>query len=491
MWTKESLEELIKTRLEDYLLIVVSNREPYVHTLKKGKVVCQKGAGGVITALDPVMRTCKGIWIAQASGEADRKVADREGKVKVPPEEPLYELKRVWLSKEEDEGYYYGFSNEALWPLCHMAFIRPIFRESDWEYYKKVNEKFAKAVLEETKGKKAFVWIQDYHLALLPKYLKEAQSNIITAHFWHIPWPGPDVFRIAPHRQEILEGLLANDLLGFHIRYNCDNFLGCVDRELEAKIDRERYSVIKGGHETLIRPYPISVDFLDIARKADFQEVQELIGQLREEFSLNYEFVCLGLDRIDYTKGIPERLQAVGRFLDKYPQYRERFVFIQMGEISRLHIPQYKLLNDELNALVEKINWKYATEYWSPIVLVRRHLSYPELLAFYRLGNLCIVSSLHDGMNLVSKEFVSARVDLDGVLLLSQFTGAARELTDSILINPYDTEEFADKIYQAVNLSREEREKRMLKMRKIVEFNNIYRWAGKVISELLKFEFKE
>lgn len=491
MWTKKNLEELIRTRLGDYLLIIVSNREPYIHTIKKGEIVCQKGAGGVITALDPIMRTCRGIWVAQASGEADRKVVDAEGKVKVPPEEPLYTLKRVWLTKEEDEGYYYGFSNEAIWPLCHMAFIRPIFRESDWDYYRKVNEKFAKAVLEEIKGRKAFVWIQDYHLALLPKYLKEAQSNIITAHFWHIPWPGPDTFRIAPHRQEILEGLLANDLIGFHIRYHCDNFLACVDRELEAKIDRENFSVIKGGHETLVRPYPISVDFFNISQKAESKEVQELKEQLRKEFSLNYEFVFLGLDRIDYTKGIPERLQAIGRFLDKYPQYKERFVFIQMGEISRLHIPRYKALNDELNALVEEINWKHSTENWSPIVLVRRHLSYPELLAFYRLGTLCIVSSLHDGMNLVAKEFVSARTDLDGVLLLSQFTGAARELTDSILINPYDIDDFADKIHFAINLSPEEREKRMLKMRQVVESNNIYRWAGKMISELLKFEFKE
>ncbi|MGE4357876.1 MAG: trehalose-6-phosphate synthase, partial [Candidatus Omnitrophota bacterium] len=361
MWTKKNLEELIRTRLGDYLLIIVSNREPYIHTIKKGEIVCQKGAGGVITALDPIMRTCRGIWVAQASGEADRKVVDAEGKVKVPPEEPLYTLKRVWLTKEEDEGYYYGFSNEAIWPLCHMAFIRPIFRESDWDYYRKVNEKFAKAVLEEIKGRKAFVWIQDYHLALLPKYLKEAQSNIITAHFWHIPWPGPDTFRIAPHRQEILEGLLANDLIGFHIRYHCDNFLACVDRELEAKIDRENFSVIKGGHETLVRPYPISVDFFNISQKAESKEVQELKEQLRKEFSLNYEFVFLGLDRIDYTKGIPERLQAIGRFLDKYPQYKERFVFIQMGEISRLHIPRYKALNDELNALVEEINWKHST----------------------------------------------------------------------------------------------------------------------------------
>lgn len=492
MWTKESLQELIKEKMADYLFVVVSNREPYIHTFKKGKAVCQRGAGGVITALDPVMQACTGIWVAYGSGDADRKVSDNQGKIKVPPENPNFTLKRVWLTKEEEDGYYYGYSNEALWPLCHMAFERPVFRKEDWDYYTKGNEKFAKAVLEEIGERKAFVWIQDYHLTLLPKFLREsAGSRLIIAHFWHIPWPSYETFRICPQRKEILEGLLANDLLGFHIRYHCDNFLDCIDREIESKIDRERFSVIRLGHETLIRPYPISVDFEGIDKFSQSPQVEESMRNLKEEFSLEGLKVILGLDRIDYTKGIPERLLAIDRLLERHPNLKEKFIFLQMGELSRLHIPKYKALNDEINALVEEINWKHSTDSWKPVILVRRHLSFSELVAFYRIGDICVVSSLHDGMNLVSKEFVSSRSDEKGALVLSQFTGASRELTDAVLINPYDPEQFSDAIFNALNLSQEESSKRLNKMRQIVRQNNIYRWAGKVISELLKFEFRE
>lgn len=492
MWTKESLQQVIRERLGDYQLIVVSNREPYLHTMQKTKIVYQKPAGGVVTALDPVMKACKGTWVAYGAGDADKKVVDKYDRIQVPPEDPKYTLRRVWLTKEEEDGYYYGFSNEALWPLSHIAYVRPTFNESDWNFYQKANQKFAEAILKEIGDKKAFVWIQDYHLALLPKYLKEARpATIITAHFWHIPWPNAEVFRICPKRVEILEGLLANDLLGFHIRYHCDNFVATVDRELETKIDREKFSITKGGHETLIRPFPISVDFEDISALSQTKIVEEKMVELKEEFSLNYDYLLLGIDRIDYTKGIPERLRAIDRFIEKNPKYKTRFVFLQMGEISRLHIPRYKALNDEINALVEEINWKHYTDGWRPIILVRRHLSYPEVVGLFRSADACIISSLHDGMNLVAKEFISARSDLNGMLILSQFTGASRELTDAISINPYDTESFADSIKYAFEMPDEEKQKRMAKMREIVQINNIYRWAGKVLSELLKFEFKE
>ncbi len=492
MWTKKDLQELIKEKMGDYLFIVVSNRQPYVHVFKKGKVECNRGAGGVITALDPVMQACHGLWVAAGSGEADRKVTDSRGKIKVPPEKPTYTLKRVWLSKEEEDGYYYGYSNEALWPLCHMAFERPTFRQEDWDYYVKVNKKFAEAVIAELGNKKAFVWVQDYHLCLLPKFLKEmAPNQLIVAHFWHIPWPNYETFRICPQKKEILEGLLANDLLGFHIRYHCDNFLEAVDREIESKIDRERFAVIRKDHETIIRPYPISVDFEGVNAMANLPEVLKAKDDLVEEFALSGQKVLLGLDRIDYTKGIPERIMAVGRLFEKHPELKEKVVFLQMGEISRIHIPKYKALNDEINALVEQTNWKHSTNGWKPIILVRRHLSFAELLAFYRLGEICIVSSLHDGMNLVAKEFLSSRVDEGGMLVLSQFTGASRELTDAILVNPFDREQFSDGIFTALSLSPEERNKRMVKLRQIIQQNNIFRWAGKIISELLKFEFKE
>ncbi|MFH1782611.1 MAG: trehalose-6-phosphate synthase [Candidatus Omnitrophota bacterium] len=493
MWNKESLKKVIEERLGDYLLIVASNREPYIHMYKKAKIIAQRSAGGVVTALDPVMKACSGLWIAHGGGDADRKTVDANDNVQVPPDDPKYTLHRVWLTKEEEDGYYYGFSNEALWPLSHISYTRPQFDEHDWKMYEKVNRKFADAILKEVKGRKAFVWIQDYHMALLPKYLKEAAgNNIMTAHFWHIPWPNPEVFRICPKTKEILEGLLANDLLGFHIRYHCENFIQTVEKEIEARVDRERFSIIKGGHETLIRPFPIGVDCEYVEQLGKSEKVKDYIQGLKEEFLLDYEFIMLGLDRIDYTKGIPERLRALDRFLEKYPEYKRRFVFIQMGRISRLHIPAYKNLNDEINALVEEINWKHSQEGWAPVLLVRRHLDYPEVVAFYKLANVCIVSPLHDGMNLVAKEYVSSRLDGSGALILSQFTGSARELEDgATMINPYNTEDFADKIKEAITMDKKEAKRRMLKMKATVCQNNIYRWAGKVLSELLKFEFSE
>ena len=492
MWTKESLKEVIEKQLGDYLLIVVSNREPYIHMHKKGKIICQRAAGGVITALDPVMKACSGLWVAHGSGDADKKTVDSNSRVKVPPDDAKYTLRRVWLTKEEEDGYYYGFSNEALWPLSHISYTRPKFEEADWKMYELVNRKFADAILEEVGDRKAFVWIQDYHMSLLPKFLKDAAGNrIITAHFWHIPWPNPEVFRICPKKNEILEGLLANDLLGFHLRHHCENFISTVEKEIEARVDRERFSIIKGGHETMIRPFPIGVDDKYVEELAESKEVKEYMQSLKEEFLLHYDFIMLGLDRIDYTKGILERLRAVDRFVEKYPEYRGKFVFIQMGRLSRMHIPAYKNLNDEISALVEEINWKHSHEGWTPIIFVRRYINYPEVMAFYKLANICIVSPLHDGMNLVAKEYVSARSDNTGVLVLSKFTGSARELHDAVMINPYDIDDFADKLKIAIEMDKKEADFRMQKMREQVAQNNIYKWAGKVLSALLKFEFKE
>lgn len=492
MWTKQDLQNLIQDKLGDYLFVVVSNREPYEHVFRKGKVVSQRSAGGLVTALDPVMQACHGLWIAAASGEADHKMTDSSGKVMVPTEDPSYTLKRIWLTKEEEERYYYGFSNEALWPLSHMAFQRPVFRQEDWDCYVEVNRKFADAVMQEVGDRKAIVWIQDYHFCLLPKFLREmAPHQLILAHFWHIPWPSYEAFRICPQKREILEGLLSNDLLGFHIRYHCNNFLDVIDREIESKIDRERFSVVRGDHETIIRPYPISIDFDDIDKDAESPQVLQAQKNLIEEFGLNGKKVVLGVDRIDYTKGIPERLLAVDRMLEKYPELKEKVVFLHKGVLSRMHIPKYKKINDEIQACVEEINWRHSTDDWKPIILVKRHMSQEEIIALYRLCDVCVVSSLHDGMNLVAKEFIAARHDDDGCLVLSQFTGSARELTDAVLINPYDREQFSDGIHKALTMNEVERKKRMVKMRAIIRDNNIFRWAAKVISELLKFEFKE
>lgn len=491
MWTKESLHELVRAKLGDCLFIVVSNREPYVHTYTGSGIECQVPASGLTVALDPVMRACGGTWIAHGSGSADRELTDEQGRVAVPPEEPCYSLRRVWLSKEQEDGYYFGFSNAALWPLCHISYTRPVFQESDWNTYKEVNQIFAQNVLAEVGDRKAFVFIQDYHLTLLPRLIRKANPDIITAQFWHIPWPNPEAFRICPWQEEILDGLLANHLLGFHIRYHCNNFLDTIDRTLEARVDRERHEVIRGGKRTAVRAFPISVDFDEISRGARRESVAQEMDRLRSRLGLQGKLVGLGLDRIDYTKGIPDRLRAIDRFLEKYPDYRERVVFIQAGVPSRIHASAYKSVNEEIWNLVEEVNWKHASGRWKPVVYLREHHSELTLMALRRMADFCVVSSLHDGMNLVAKEFVSTRFDEDGVLILSPFTGAARELTEALLVNPYATDRFADAIKKALEMPRAERQRRMRRMREVVKENNVYRWAADIISELVKFEFGE
>jgi trehalose 6-phosphate synthase len=491
MWTKERLHDLVKTKLSDYLFIVVSNREPYVHTYAGADIQCQVPASGLTMALDPVMQACGGTWIAHGSGDADRDVVNDHNKVGVPPEKPQYSLRRVWLTKEEEDGFYYGFSNETLWPLCHISYTRPLFDESDWNMYRRVNQLFADSVIEEVGGRKAFVFIQDYHLTLLPRLIKERQPNIITAQFWHIPWPNREAFRICPWQEEILDGLLGNDLLGFHIRYHCNNFLDTIDRALEARVDWDRYEVTRGSKKTAVRPFPISVDFDEISREAQKDEVMAEIGRLTNRLGLRDKLVGTGADRIDYTKGIPDRLRSLDRFLERYPEYKGRMVFIQAGVPSRIHIDTYKKLNEEIDNLVEEVNWKHAVWHWKPIVYLREHLPPLTLMALRRMANFYIVSSLHDGMNLVAKEFVASRFDEDGVLILSPFTGAARELTDALLVNPYATDHLAEAIKKALEMPQAERQRRMRKMRAVVQENNIYKWAADIISELVKFEFRE
>jgi trehalose-6-phosphate synthase len=491
MWNKDSLCSLVQDKLKDYLFIAVSNREPYIHNFNGQEITCMIPASGLTVALDPVMQACGGTWIAHGSGDADREVVDSSNKVNVPPDNPKYSLKRVWLTKEDEDGYYYGFANEALWPLCHIVYNRPIFRDSDWNAYKKVNQIFARSVLEEVGNRKAFVFIQDYQLSLVAKLIKEGNGcgNIITAQFWHIPWPNPEAFRICPWQKEILEGLLSNDLLGFHIRYHCNNFMDTVARVLEARIDTERYEVTNNGHRTAIRPFPISVDFDEFSLGAQDGNIAKEIARIKGKFGLRDEIIGIGIERFDYTKGIPDRFKAIDRFFAKNPQYLKKMVFIQAGVSSRAHIEAYKNLNRDVDGLVEQINWKYAADWWKPIILWRENLSQFTLLALRRMADFCIVSSLHDGMNLVAKEYVASRFDEKGVLILSPFTGSARELTGAVQVNPFATDHFAEAIKMAIEMPEAEKQKRMRKMRSIVQENNIYKWAGDIISDLVKFEF--
>ena len=484
-WTKERLETTVRERLRGARVVVVANREPYIHVTQNEGICCLRPASGLTTALDPVMRACGGVWVAHGSGDADRAVVDQHDRVLVPPENPAYTLRRVWLSKEEELGYYYGFSNEALWPLCHIAYTRPRFDARDWEQYRRVNQKFAAAILEEVGGDPAVVFVQDYHFALLPRMLKQARPDLLVAQFWHIPWPNREAFRVCPWQTEILDGLLGNDLLSFHIQYHCNNFLETVDRGLESRVDMEQFAVTYGGHVTSIRPHPISID-PDIARSYQPADAATAARRLRRSLHLRDEAILLGVDRVDYTKGIPERFRAVDRLLTVHPEWCGKVTLVQVGAPSRVHIPAYRHLIEEVKALADEINWRHGSETWKPIVLLNEHHTSDEVIALSRIAAACVVSSLHDGMNLVAKEFVAARDDLRGVLVLSEFTGAARELDGALLINPYAVDKFAETLHQALTMPEDDQERRMQRMRLQVSDNNIYRWAGMLLSEIAK-----
>lgn len=484
IWTEVRLRDLVQAKLGDNAFFVVSNREPFMHVLDEnsGITKCVRPASGVVTALDPILRACGGTWIAHGSTEEDRKFVNSKNKLGVPPENNRYILKRVWLNKEEEEGYYYGFSNEGLWPLCHVTHTRPIFRETDWQMYKKVNQKFADSILEELPAKNPFVFIQDYHFTLLARIIKEKRPDATVALFWHIPWPNPEVFAICPYQQEILDGMLGCDLIGFHTQFHCNNFIDTANRLIECRVDTEKFSVVRANKETFIRAFPISVDGFFGEKDIKLNVAQ--IEKIREELQLKDKIVAIGVDRIDYTKGIIERIHAIDRFIEKYPEYKNKFVFIQLAAPSRTHIKRYHELMGEIDELVEKKNWKHSEGAWKPIIYLKRHFSPEDIRPYYHLADLCVVSSLHDGMNLVAKEYVASKKDLKGALILSKFTGAARELTDAVLVNPYSIEEFSDAIKFAIELPVDEKRKRMENMRKIVSENNVYKWAGSIISEL-------
>jgi trehalose-6-phosphate synthase len=487
VWTAERLRVSLRRKLGDKPLFVVSNREPYLHQFgdKDKAIHVLVPASGLVTALEPVLQACNGTWIAHGSGSADRQVVDAHDRIQVPPDRPAYTLRRVWLTKEEEHGYYEGFANEGLWPLCHIAHTRPIFRTEDWNYYQQVNRRFADVVLQEMEGTQSpILLVQDYHFALVPKMVKEARPDAAVAIFWHIPWPNAEVFGICPWQSELVEGLLGADLIAFHIQTHCNNFLETVDHALEALTEWDRFAVNRQGHVTRVRPYPISVAFpqsLPIyANRNSGAERAALCAELGIEASL----LGVGVDRLDYTKGIVERFRGVEQFLELYPTYRRRFTFVQIGAPSRTDIPRYQQFIQEVMAEADRINNRFQEGLWKPIVLLARHHSHEEIDRYYRAASVCLVTSLHDGMNLVAKEFVAAREDERGALILSSFAGAAHELTDALLVNPYDAHQLAVAIHQALDMTEEQQERQMARMRKIVHEHNVYRWAANLLSDL-------
>ena len=479
-WTPDTLREILNRELRGQDVIVVSNREPYIHVHQGDSIVVQRPASGLVTAMEPIMRACSGTWIAHGSGSADREVVDAKDRIPVPENNPSYQLRRVWLSKEEEKGYYYGFANEGLWPLCHIAHVRPTFRTSDWLQYEKVNRKFSEAIVAEAKSSDPIVLVQDYHLALVPRMVREKLPAATIITFWHIPWPNPEAFGICPWREELLDGLLGSSILGFHTQFHCNNFVDTVDRQLEARVDRETFSVSYKGQMTAVKRYPISIEWPpSVALRA--LPIEECRALIRERHHLSRDHaIGIGVDRLDYTKGLEERFRAVERMLELHPSWVGRFAFIQIAAPTRASIPEYSDYEHRVRDLAARINARFPSKY-PAIILAVAHHEPQEVYEYYRAADLCFVSSLHDGMNLVAKEFVAARDDERGALILSQFTGAARELPEALIVNPYDSDQCAAALNVALTMPLKTQRARMRLMRNLIQEFNVYRWAGRML----------
>ena len=482
-WTEQRLKVFIKDVLKGRTIFMVSNREPYIHTKNGRDINYYVPASGMVTAIEPIMQACGGMWIAQGSGNADRLTVDKDDKLKVPPDEPKYTLKRVWLTEKEEAGYYYGFSNEGLWPLCHIAYTRPTFKKEDWEEYKKVNGKFAQNILSEIKNiERPIVLIQDFQLALVPRMIKNSRPDASVGIFWHIPWPNSESFSVCPWKKEIIDGILGADLIGFQTQLHCNNFIETVSREIESLLDFEQLTITRQSHTSYIKAFPISIAFPNPSKNKNTNfDSKELLKSL----NVKTKYIGVGVDRLDYTKGILERLKAIEIFLKKNPTYISNFTFLQIAAPSRSKIKQYQKFSEDVDKEVERINNLFRKNGWKPILLFKRHHSREEIDQFYKVANICLVTSLHDGMNLVAKEFVAARSDNKGVLILSQFTGASRELKDALIVNPYNGEQTAEAIKLALELSPSEQTKKMKRMREVVKNYNIYRWSAELLKTII------
>lgn len=489
-WNSSSLKEILNKELSGDEILIVSNREPYIHVRKNDKIEIQFPASGLVTALEPIMRACSGTWIAHGGGSADKEVVDKKDHIRVPPNDPSYQIRRVWLTPEEEQGYYYGFSNEGIWPLCHIAHVRPVFRSQDWAQYVAVNEKFANTVVEEATTDDPVVLVQDFHFALLPKMIREKLPKATVITFWHIPFPNPEVFSVCPWREEILDGLLGSSILGFHTRFHCNNFIDSVDRFLESRIDRETSTISYKGDLTAINRYPISIEY-PVKWLKNFKSVSECHEHIRKINNFPKDrLLGIGVDRLDYTKGILERFLAVERLLELEPTWIGKFTFIQIAAPSRSFLDQYKHFDTDVRALAAKINKRFARDGYEPICLKIEHHEPDQVYEYYRGSEFCFVSSLHDGMNLVAKEFIASRDDEQGVLILSQFTGASRELTEALIVNPYNIDQCAAAIHMALEMSKAEQRQRIQSMRGFIQEFNVYRWAGRMLLDASRLRQK-
>ncbi len=481
----DQLRTLVDKGFTDKRLVIVTNREPYIHKKVASNIKVETPAGGVTAALDDVLKTTSGVWIAWGSGSADREVVDENNTIEVPPDEPAYTLRRVWLSSTDVDNYYHGYSNRMLWPLCHITLERVFFRRRFWQSYKKVNQLFAEATIETLKKTPdSLLWIHDYHLCLVPSIVRDTLPESTIAHFWHIPWPDWSVFRVCPQARELVEGLLGSDLIGFQIPLFVKNFMDCVRELLDAEVDMLRQKITYRGHTTVLRAYPISIDFDKFNDQAIKKATSRVINNIKREYNLVNRYIGIGVDRLEYTKALIKRLQAIELFFEKYKSYRGRFTFVQIVTATRLKEP-YLSYKKAVEDMVERINRRFSRDNWQPIVYIEKKLGFSELVAFYRMADVGVVSSIYDGMNLVAKEFISSQVDKKGVLILSEFAGAADELEGALLINPYDVEDFAEQILKALKMSDKEKSERMESLRQQVRHNDIYRWITDILGDIV------
>ncbi len=511
MKSLKELRDVVKQKLSNAQFVVVSHSEPYTFFLKQGKISWHKAGGGLVAALDPIMQACNGTWIAFSASETHKEGANKHGLVSVPPNKPTaYTLDRIYLSEDELENYLDGAANSAIWPWCSsLAYVRPEFNDSWWRAYREVNKKFAEETLKVVGNRPGFVWIQDYQLSLCAKYIKEKRPDLVTAHFWHIPWLNPETFSVCPWGQEMLEAMLCNDLVGFQIQYYANNFMDCVDQTLQARVKRETNRVHYKNSETLVKAFPISIDYEHVKKsvsrmkECDFENAKSTLGAKGEK-------LVVAVDRMDYSKGIAEKFLAFDIFLEKYPEYIGKITLVQVASPTRSHVPAYRENARRVERLAKEINWKWKigkSKYfesrvlgvfsdllggnenageWTPIVLHHAFADEKTVHALYKYSDACLVTSLHDGMNLVSKEFVAANEK--GMLVLSKFTGASRALRSAVQANPYALEEVASSLKHALEMPEKEKKERMKKMKEEIKDSDVYRWAKNQIEQIAKLE---
>ena len=484
VWSAERLRWWLATFYGGESIVVLANREPFRHDrASDGRIIVRRSASGLVTALEPLVQACSGVWVAHGAGIADRDVLLRRDGLDVPPANPLYRLRRVWLDEHEERGYYYGFANEGLWPLCHRAHVQPVFRSADFAMYRTVNARFAEAVGEEVEGETPLILVQDYHFAIAPRVIRARLPFSTIVAFWHIPWPAPREFASCPWGRPLLEGLLGSSIVGFQTPGDCRNFVDTVERSLDADVNRGRNAITYAGRRTMVRVYPVSVEWPSRWTRQS-PPIETCRADVRRQLQLPPDVrLGVGIDRLDYTKGINEKFLAVEQLLESHPEFRERFVFVQIAEPSRECLPPYQRVRSRLLDTAHRINGRFGRNGYRPIILLESHHEPADIYRLYRAADLCYVGSLHDGMNLVAKEFVSARDDDRGVLVLSEFTGAARELAGALIVNPCAIDDAAHALAEALTMGDKEQSERMRIMRSIVAEFNTYRWAGEMLAD--------